>query len=98
MRRKPVGFASFLSRQVVLFAVVAFLIAMLDFALAFLFILNENGIADDYAKPHRAVIAASSCLAQDDAESYALGDEGSEALDESGAAWAMLVAEDGSVA
>ncbi len=98
VRRKPVGFASFLSRQVVLFAVVAFSIAMLDFVLASLFVLNENGVGDDYAKPHNATVAASSCLTQDDAGNYAFDDKGAEALDESGAAWAALVAEDGSVA
>lgn len=97
VRRKPVGFASFLSRQVVLFAVVAFLIAMLDFVLASLFVLNENGVGDDYAKPHNAIITASSYLTQDDAGSYVLDDVGAKALDESGAAWAALVAEDGSI-
>ncbi len=98
VRRKPVGFASFLSRQVVLFAVVAFSIAVLDFVLASLFVLNENGVGDDYAKPHNATVAASSCLAQDDAGNYTFDDKGEEALDESGAVWAALVAEDGSVA
>ncbi len=98
VRRKPVGFASFLSRQVVLFAVVAFLITMIDFVLVSLFVLNENGVGDDYAKPHSATIAASSYLAQDDAGNYVLDDAGATALDESGAAWAALVTDNGSVA
>lgn len=98
VRRKPVGFASFLSRQAVLFAVVALFIAMLDFTLASLFLLNEEGTANDYSRPHGATITASSCLSQDDEGDYVFSEEGVRALEEGQAAWAMLVADDGSIA
>ena len=96
VRRKPVGFASFLSRQAVLFAFLAFFLAMLDFVLFTFFAIGEED-GGGWTSPKNAVVGACSALTEDAEGNYVFAPEGEKVLEESGAAWAMLVADDGQV-
>lgn len=97
VRRKPIGFASFLSRQVVLFAFVAIALCAIDLVVGLIIMMGEQGVADDASRARGATISACDALSRNSEGAYVLDPNGEYALDESGAAWAALVSPEGDI-
>lgn len=98
-RRKPVNFANFLTRQVFLFALVTFVIIVVDLGLTLMFSLYETYAENEAYRPNTATMLVGESLQQAEDGTWAVSQEAQDALDslDSGS-WAMLIDGDGEIA
>ena len=97
-RRKPVNFASFLTRQVFMFALVAFAIVMVDLALALCLSLFEGAAENESYRPNDVTSTVGDALHQEGG-TWEIDDNAQELLSQlPQGSWAMLVDDQGAVA
>lgn len=97
--RKPVNFASFLTRQILLFALAVLLIIVIDFALYTCVVLYESQLEDGMYLPNTVTQYVGSDLEQSEDGTWQVTNDGQHLLDELGeGSWAMLLGEEGTVA